>query len=149
VVKTTPTEKGEIRMQQFQPGENVNVRLVFKSVVSIKNVFVIFVHQEDENEHLVSGFKARYEAQPIPPTTQAVFNVAPAITKDTKPGVYALDRINFETVNGNTIDYRGDGIMLKFEVVPERVAAPMVEDVSVIDVSIFSEEQWEYMQTIE
>jgi hypothetical protein len=63
--------------------------------------------------------------------------------------VYALDRINFETVNGNTIDYRGDGIMLKFEVVPERVAAPMVEDVSVIDVSIFSEEQWEYMQTIE
>ncbi len=56
---------------------------------------------------------------------------------DQKPGVYALDRINFETFGGQTLDHRGDVGTPKFEVVEEPEFAPIVEDVS-----IFTESMW-------
>jgi hypothetical protein len=63
------------------------------------------------------------------------------ISKDQKPGVYALDKINFQTFSGNTLDYQGNVGTPKFEVIPELTFAPLVEDLS-----IFSLLGWENLK---
>jgi hypothetical protein len=52
-------------LSQFQPGEQVYVRLIFQSGVPIKNAVLIFVHKEDKNEHIMFGFKSGDEDTPI------------------------------------------------------------------------------------
>lgn len=129
-------------MNQFQPGEQVYVRLVFQNVVPIKNAYIVFMHQEDENEQIVFGFKA--EEQPLEPNPKRLIDIAPFIEKDKKPGVYALDKINFETFSGKTLDYQGNVGTPKFKVIPEREVAPVVEDVS-----IFTRMHWEAIKARE
>ncbi len=46
-------------MERFQPGEEVYVRLVFQAVVPIKYGHLVFVHEEDENEHSIMGFAVK------------------------------------------------------------------------------------------
>jgi hypothetical protein len=99
--------KGEFALEQFQPGETVYVGLVFHNVVPIKNVYIIFAHEEDENEHLVFEFKTGDKDAPIRPSIEKILGLAKVITQDTKPGVYALDDVNFETFSGNTLDHQG------------------------------------------
>jgi hypothetical protein len=55
--------------------------------------------------------------------------------------VYALERINFQTFSGDSRDYRGDVGTPKFEVMPEHVFAPMVEEVS-----IYTASKWRWMK---
>src|SRR5215213_566674 len=117
-------------MNQFQPGEYVYVRIVFQHGVPIKNAYVVFVHKEDENEHVVFGFKAAAEEEPLAPDPGRVLDLAVLIEKDKKPGVYVLDKINFESFSGNTLNYQGDIKLQSFEVMPEHDGAPVVEDVS-------------------
>lgn len=93
--------RGEFVLEEFQPGETVYVRLVFHNLVPINNVYIAFVHEEDENEHLVFEFKTGDEDAPIGPTIQKILGLAKIITQDTKPGVYALDNISFKTFSGN------------------------------------------------
>ena len=125
-------------MQQFQPGEDVYIRLTFQNAVPLDNAYIIFVHEEAENEHIVFGLASEYTNVPIQPRPGRILTLAVAIPKDQKPGVYALDKINFETFSGNTLDYKGDVGTPKFEVVPEYTFAPLVEDLS-----IFNLLQWE------
>jgi hypothetical protein len=121
-------------MEQFQPGEAVHIDLVFRNPVPIDDAYVVFVHEQDENEHILFGLQARYKDEPLPPsyeTTIKGFKVL--IAKDTKPGVYALDEINFNTFGGKTLGYQADFLETpKFEVIPERAVAPIV----VADISI-------------
>jgi len=119
-------------LEEFQPGETVYVRLVFHNVVPINNIYVVFVHEEDENEHFVFEFKTGDGDAPIGPTIQKIVDLAKTITQDTKPGVYALDNINFETFSGNTLDYQGNVGMPNFEVIPEHQIAPQVQDLSIV-----------------
>lgn len=66
------------------------------------------------------------------------------LEKDTKPGVYALDRINFQTFSGDSRDYRGDTGTPKFEVIPEHEFAPIVEEVA-----IYTGSKWRRMKRAE
>ena len=131
-------------MQSFQPGEQVYVRLVFQNVVPIKNAFVFFVHEEDENEHVALGFQGQDGDHPIAPNQKRVLDFAVTIPRDTKPGVYALDKINFETFGGNSLDYQGNVGPVRFAVIPEHEIAPVGEDVSV-----FNEAMWRTVKEVE
>ncbi len=131
----------ERAMKKFQPGEKALVRLVFRSGVLINSIFVVFVHEEDENAELDEWISSRDENKPIKPSRQITIEFELSIEKDTKPGVYTLDKIRFETFSGNTLDYQGDIGPQKFEVVPEREIAP-----TVTDLSIFTEPEWERLK---
>ncbi len=105
-------------MSPFQPGEQVYVRLIFQSGVPIKNAILIFVHKEDKNEHIMFGFKSGDEDTPIQPTMGNLLDLAVTITKNTKPGEYLLEKINFETYSGRTLDPQGELPGSRFEVIP-------------------------------
>jgi hypothetical protein len=125
-------------MRKFQPGDEIFVRISFQNVVSLKNAFIFFVHEEDENEHIMIGFGTRDEDEPaVKRSMRTVLDFSKTVEKDQKPGIYTLNRINFETFGGQTLDYRGDIEMTRFEVIPEPEFAPIVEDVS-----IFTESEW-------
>jgi hypothetical protein len=128
----------EVRMDTFRPGDEVYVRLVFQNVVSLKNAFVFFVHEQDENEHIMIGFASRDDEKPaVRPGIQTIMDFSATIKPNQKPGVYALDRINFETFGGQTLDHRGDVGTPRFRVEPEPEFAPIMENVS-----IFTESMW-------
>jgi hypothetical protein len=132
-------------LERFQPGDEVYIRLVFQNIVSIRNGFVFFVHEQDENEHIMIGFAARDDDKPaVRPGIKTIMDFAATIEKDQKPGVYALDKISFETFGGNSMGYQGDVGTPKFEVMPEREAAPIVEDVS-----IFTAAKWRLVKKME
>lgn len=132
-------------MQQFQPGDEVYVRLVFQSVVSIKNAFIVFVHEQDEDHHIVIRTGERKEDVPLlKPAIQTALDFSKMIERDQKPGVYTLDKINFESFGGIPMDYRGDVGTPKFVVIPEREFAPIVENVS-----IFTESMWRIVKDAE
>ena len=119
-------------MDQFQPGEQVYVRLGFQHVVPIKNAFIVFVHEEDEDQHIAFGFKSGDESKPIQPSQGGrLLDFAKTIERETRPGVYRLDKINFETFSGETKDYQGQFAIPRFEVIPERDFAPIVAEVSI------------------
>jgi hypothetical protein len=124
------------RMQRFQPGERVYVRLRFQSAVPIKNALLVFVHEEDDNEHVVFGFKTEDDL-PLAPNPKSLLEFAVLITEGQKPGVYTPDKINFETFGGRTVDRAGTIEMPRFEVIPEHDIDPVVEEVSV-----FSHRRW-------
>jgi hypothetical protein len=125
-------------MDKFQPGEEVYVRLVFQNAMPIRNAYIVFVHQDDKKAHIVLDFKGADEEKPIQPTSRRLLDIATVVPKEQKPGIYALDRINFKTFSENTLDYRGDIVPPKFEVIPEHEAAPIVQDVS-----IFTKMHWD------
>lgn len=127
-------------MEKFQPGEEVYVRLAFQSVVPIKDGHLVFVHEEDENEHIIVGFGAK-EGRSLKPAVRATLDFSKLLEGDTKPGVYALDKINFQTFGEDSRDYRGDIGTPKFEVIPEHEWAPIVEEVS-----IYTESKWRWMK---
>jgi hypothetical protein len=104
---------------------------VFHNVVPINNIYIVFLHEEDKSNHLVFEFKTGDEGAPIGSTIQKILGLAKTIPQDTKPGVYALDNINFEACSGNTLDYQGNVGAPKFEVIPERQIAPQVQDLSI------------------
>ena len=108
------------------------VRLIFQSGVPIKNAVLIFVHKEDKNEHIMFGFKSGDEDTPIQPTMGSLLDLAVTITKNTKPGEYLLEKINFETYSGRTLDPQGELPGSRFEVIPEHEVAPKVEEVVVL-----------------
>ena len=118
-------------MPQFQPGEQAYLRIVFQNVLPIDDVQIVFVHEEDENEHILFSAAGKYSDKPLAPSEETKLYFEEAIPKDLKPGVYSLDTINFKTFSGQTLDYRGDIGTPKFEVIPEREFAPLVEDVSI------------------
>jgi hypothetical protein len=124
-------------MKKFQRGENVYGRLVFHNPVPITNGFVIFAHEEDPNEHLEQWFFARDENKPIPPALETTIEFAIPIEKDKKLGVYALEKIIFESLSGNRLDYQGDIEIPKFEVIESDVAP------TVHELSIFTKPEWE------
>ena len=128
-------------MLQFQPGDEAYIRIAFQNVVPIQDAWIIFVHEEDGNEHIMFAAVARDEAQPIRPALQTTFDFAVPIEKGKKPGVYALDKINFITYGGNTLGYRGDVGTPRFEVIPEREVAPIVQEFS-----IYTNGQWEALR---
>ncbi len=131
-------------MQKFQPGDEAYIRMTFQNVVPIQDAWVIFVHEEDENEHIMFGIAAWDEEEPIRPALQTTLDFAVPIKKDQKLGVYALDRITFQTFGGNTLPYRGDIERPSFEVIPEREAAPTVQELS-----IYTRGQWEALKRVE
>jgi hypothetical protein len=124
-------------MNKFQPGEEVYVRLTFGSAVPLKNVFVVFAHEEDENEQFSQWLFSSDENKPIDPALGSV-DFSMRIERDKRPGVYVLDKIRFATFDGNTLDYQGDVGTPKFEVIPEREIAPTVHELS-----ISTKGQWE------
>ena len=63
------------------------------------------------------------------------------IPKEQKLGVYALDSITFQTYGGKTLPYRGDIGRPRFEVIPEREAAPTVHQLT-----IHTKGQWQAMR---
>ena len=128
-------------MQQFQPGQAVYIRFAFQNAVPLDNVFIVFVHEEEENEHIVFGLASEYTNEPIQPRPERILPLTVTIRKDQKPGVYALDKINFQTFSGNTLDYQGHVGTPKFEVIPEQAFAPLVTDLS-----IFSLLEWENLE---
>ena len=129
-------------MERFQPGERVYIRLGFQNEVPIKNAVLVFVHEEDEDEHVVFGFKTAEDDPPMAPNRQRLVPSAETIKKGQKPGVYALDKINFETFGGRTVDPDRSTIAIpRFEIIPEKDIAPIVTEVSV-----FSQMHWDAMQ---
>ncbi len=129
------------KVKQFQPGQEVYIRFTFQNAVPLDNVFIVFVHEEEENEHIVFGLASEYTNEPIQPRPGRILPLSVTIPKDQKPGVYALNKINFQTFSGNTLDYQGDVGTPKFEVIPELTFAPLVEDLS-----IFSLLGWENLK---
>ncbi len=127
-------------MEKFQPGEEVYVRLAFQAVVPIKDGHLVFVHEEDEDEHIIVGFGAK-EGRSLKPAIKTTLDFSTLLEEGTKPGVYALDKINFQTFGGDSRDYRGDIGTPKFEVIPEREWAPIVEEVS-----IYTESKWRWVK---
>lgn len=127
-------------MEKFQPGEEVFVRLSFQAVVPIRDGHLVFVHEEDENEHILMGFGVG-EGQSLKPAIRTTLDFSKLLEGDAKPGVYALDKINFQTFGGDTRDHRGDVGTPKFEVIPEHHWAPVVEGVS-----IYTASEWRLME---
>jgi hypothetical protein len=127
-------------LEKFQPGEEVYVRLAFQAVVPIQDGHLVFVHEEDENEHIIMGFGLE-EGSSLKPAILTTLDFSKLLEKGTKPGVYALDKINFQTFGGDSRDYRGDIGTPKFEVIPEHEFAPMVEEVS-----IYTASKWRWMK---
>jgi len=119
-------------MKQFQPGEHVYVRIAFQHGVPIRNAYIVFVHVDDDDEHIVCGFRAKEEDEPLAPAPGRFITLMAIVEEDKKPGVYVLDKINFETYSGNTLDYQGDIEKSSFEVIPEHTAAPVVENVAIL-----------------
>lgn len=114
------------------------MRIVFQSVVSLSDGFAIFVHEEDDNEHIMFGFVARGDDKPaVKPARRTIIDLSTMIQRDRKPGVYALQKISFQTFGGKDRGYRGDVGTPKFEVIPEMEFAPIVQDVS-----IYTEAEW-------
>lgn len=103
---------------------------------------MIFVHEEDEDEHVLFGFST--DDLPLAPNPRRQIDFAKLIEKDQRPGVYVLDKITFETFGGKTLDHEGNIVKPKFEVVPEQERAPMVKEVSV-----FSKMFWEAKRRVE
>ena len=93
-------------MEKFQPGEEVYVRLAFQSVVPIKDGHLVFVHEEDENEHIIVGFGAK-EGRSLKPAIRATLDFSKLLEGDTKPGVYALDKITTSRPSGRTPETTG------------------------------------------
>ena len=113
-------------MKQFQPGEIAYIDVTFENPVPIKNAYVIFVHEGDEDQHIVMPAEVE-ETTPLPPSRETTLFFEYYLPKDTKPGVYALDEINFETVGGNTVGYQAKfSEDPKLEVIPERDVAPLI-----------------------
>jgi methylthioribose-1-phosphate isomerase len=76
------------------------------------------------------------------PNSGRLLEEAVTITEGQKPGVYALDKINFETFGGRTVDPDRSTIAIpRFEIIPEKDIAPIVTEVSV-----FSQMHWDAMQ---
>ena len=119
-------------MKQFQPGEHVYVRIAFQHGAPISNAYIVFVHKDDDDEHIVCGFRAEAEDEPLAPDPGRIIELMAIVEEDKKPGVYVLDKINFETYSGNTLDYQGDIEPPSFEVIPEDTAAPVVENVAIL-----------------
>ena len=131
-------EHGGSSVEQFQPGDEAYVRLAFQHRVAIQDATVVFVHEEDKNAHIMFWVESIDPNEPIPPAMLTSLNFGVRIEKDQKPGVYVLDKINFHTFGGKTLDYQGDVGKPKFEVVPESEAAPVVSELS-----IFTKQQWD------
>lgn len=131
-------------LSKFQPGEQVHIRLVFGTVVPVRGIYVIFVHEEDPNAHVVIGFESGAADGVMRPASQRLVDIDHAIEHGQKPGVYHLDRISFETFGGNTLDQQGDLKPASFEVILEHVVSPTVEDVS-----IFTQDMWQTAREVE
>lgn len=129
---------------KFQPGEQVHIRLVFGAVVPVRGIYVIFVHEEDPNSHVVIGFESGAADGVMRPASERVVDIDYAIEHGQRPGVYRLDRISFETFGGNTLDQQGELKPASFEVIPEHVVSPMVKDVSV-----FTQDMWQTARDME
>ncbi len=127
-------------MEKFQPGQEVYVRLSFQAVVPIRDVQLVFVHEEDEDEHIIVSFDPN-EGRSLKPAIRTTLDFSKLLEGGTKPGVYALDKINFQTFGGDSRDYRGDVGTPKFEVIPEYEWAPIVEEVTV-----YTEARWGRMK---
>lgn len=127
-------------MKEFRRGEQVHVRLVFQNVVPITNNFVIFAHEEDQDEQLEQWMWPRDET--IPRSLGVPLEFELPIDKETKLGVYALQKVVFETFDGNTLDYRGD-IEAKFEVIASDVT-PTIQKLC-----IYTEAEWERLRPSE
>jgi hypothetical protein len=93
---------------------------------------VVFVHEEDENAHVMIDLSLKDEDKPIPPAIQTTLYFGKGIERDAKPGVYRLDTIKFETFGGESMDYRGEFEPPRFEVIPEREWEPIVKGISVL-----------------
>ena len=127
-------------MERFQPGEEVYVRLTFQSVVPIRDGHLVFVHEEDEDEHIIMSFGVK-EGRSLKPAIKTMLDFPKLLEKGTKPGVYALNKINFQTFGEDSRDYRGDVGTPKFEVIPEHEFAPTVEELS-----IYTSSKWRRMK---
>jgi hypothetical protein len=127
-------------LEKFQPGQEVYVRLSFQAVVPIRDVQLVFVHEEDEDEHIIVSFDPN-EGRSLKPAIRTTLDFSKLLEGGTKPGVYALDKINFQTFGGDSRDYRGDVGTPKFEVIPEYEWAPIVEEVTV-----YTEARWGRMK---
>ena len=128
-------------MQKFQRGDEAYIRMTFQNVVPIQDAWVTFIHEEDVNEHIMFGIVARDAEEPIRPALQTRVDFAVPIPKEQKLGVYALDSITFQTYGGKTLPYRGDIGSQRFEVIPERDAAPIVQELA-----IYTRGQWHAMR---
>jgi hypothetical protein len=110
----------------FQPGQVAYIRLVFSNAVPLNNAYAFFVHEEDSDSHLMFGFKSA-EGKALQPSIENHIDLEEYIPGDMKPGVYSLDKINFETASGHTVDAKMEADQASFEVVPAQEHAPVVK----------------------
>jgi len=106
-------------VEKFRNGDTLDVELVIRHEVGIRDGYIIFVHEDDEETHLLFGFQgAEGKDKPLPASERTTLSLTPTIDEDQQLGVYALDRINFKTFDGSTVDAPIPGRRLyRFEVV--------------------------------
>jgi hypothetical protein len=116
-------------MHRIQAGEEVYVRLVFQNAIPVSKIVVVFVHEDDADEHFLIDWVSN-ENEPLAPSIEHQIGFGQVI--DTKPGVYGLERITFESYGGKQRDYQGDIELPRFEVIEESKAAPFVKEAAVL-----------------
>lgn len=82
------------------------------------------------------GFEST-EGKSLQPSTETHIDFEQHIPGDMKPGVYTLDKINFETASGHTVDAKMETDKASFEVVPAQELAPLVTWVSVVPQNVY------------
>ena len=106
-------------VEKFRRGDTLDVELVIKHRVGIRDGYIVFVHEDDEDTHLLFGFQgAEGKVKPLPASERTTLSLTPTIDDAQKGGVYELHKINFKTFDGSTLDAPIPGRRLfRFEVV--------------------------------
>ncbi len=107
-------------MEKFRRGDTLYVKLVVRNKVGIKDVYIVFVHEEDDNAHIFWGVQGREgEDKPLPPSDRTILTWEKTIDEDQKLGVYTLDKVNFKAFDGAMLDAPFPVGKMKFEVVED------------------------------
>jgi hypothetical protein len=62
-------------MVKFRPGDTLDVKLVIRNEVGIKDLRIFFVHEEDNNAHIFWGLQGREgKDKPLPPSEQTTLS---------------------------------------------------------------------------
>lgn len=120
----------------FLPGQMAYLVLSFGNAMPVKNAQVFFVHEEDENQHLYFWFAAE-ENNAVQSSEATTLYFERSIPDDMKPGTYVLDKVNFETAGGNTIDAKMETEGASFEVLAEPEHPPVVKRLLVLPKHVY------------
>lgn len=117
----------------FLPGQLAYIVLTFSHAMPIKNAQAFFVHEEDENQHLYFRFSSddfnfsSEEEQFLQGSQLRNLYFERTIPVDMKPGTYVLDKVNFETASGNTVDAEMSTERASFVLIAEPTNAPVIQ----------------------